>query len=74
MIHSPLGARRIAPTRARRRVKAAAVVDCQRRPAGDRLVDEPLHAGGVEALQTAVIQRRGDRLKRTLDLALALHC
>jgi hypothetical protein len=55
-------------------VKAPAVVDCQRPLGADGLVDDPLYPGCVERVETAVIQRRGDGLKRSLDAALTVHC
>jgi len=59
---------------ARRVVKSAAVVDRQPLRAGDGLVDDPLHVGGVEVIETPVVQRRGDRLKQALHFDLTLHC
>jgi hypothetical protein len=59
---------------ARRIVKAPTVVDGQPRPGADGLVDDQLDPVGVELIGTPVVQRRGDPLKRMLDLDLSLHC
>jgi hypothetical protein len=54
-------------------VKAAAFIDPQHQRLADRRVDELLDPLSLELLDVLIVERRGDRRQRSLDLDVARH-